>query len=213
MVGGGGQDPNDYIRSGLIFHLDGADFDGDTWTDRVAHITYAKEGTNITKIESGVYFSGEENNYLYSTSKVDAPYNNSTIEIVYRSLKTDWGVIYTTNNLSHLMYCLGNGRVSYYPGANRATKATGSITSIYTHSVSHTHNYFNGVSMGTADKSSWRNPAQYASVIGAIKRNNYGAEYRAKGYLYQIRIYNRILTEAEILHNANIDAQKYNITL
>ena len=34
-----------------------------------------------------------------------------------------------------------------------------------------------------------------------------------KGDIHAIRVYNRLLTEAEILHNQNIDIQKYNIPI
>lgn len=34
-----------------------------------------------------------------------------------------------------------------------------------------------------------------------------------KGDIHAIRVYNRLLTEDEILHNQNIDIQKYNIPI
>lgn len=214
MMGKNGQSPTDYITNGLVFHLDGADFNGTTWVDKVGHIEYTKVGTNITKSGDGVNFTGETGNYLYATSKPTTPYNATTIEVV---LKYDggssWGIVYNTDNLDYIMYGIVNGRVSYRMGANRTTKTAGTVSTIFTHSISNTHNYFNGESKGTAATASWRNPAEYSSVVGAVKRSSFNAEYCLNGTLYQLRMYNRILTEAEILHNANIDAQKYNITL
>jgi hypothetical protein len=34
-----------------------------------------------------------------------------------------------------------------------------------------------------------------------------------KGDIHAVRVYNRLLTEDEILHNQNIDIQKYNIPI
>lgn len=206
-------DEDGYILKGMVLHLDGADFDGSTWVDRIGGIEYTKVGDNITASGTGVYFGGDSGNYLYSTSKPTTPYDSSTIEVVFVSGQTSWGIVYQTDNLNYIMYGVTNARVSYRPGASRTTKATGTISSLYTHSVSHTHNYFNGVSYGTASTASWRNAAEYASVVGAIKRSGVGAEYRLKGTLYQVRIYNRILTDEEILHNASVDIEKYGISV
>jgi hypothetical protein len=51
--------------------------------------------------------------------------------------------------------------------------------------------------------------SKYTSYIGA--RVDGSNKVIFKGDIHAIRIYNRILTESEILHNQNIDILKYNI--
>lgn len=201
-----------YIKAGKVFHLDGADFDGNTWIDRIGGITYTPEGT-VTSQNGGVVLNGSS--LLYSSQSADVSNTIGTLEIVYKP-----------NTLSNYQTILfqRSGKFSYFLNTNKtvswritsskvATKITNATTSIYTHSLSNSYNYFNGVSMGNGATVKWQNTSQYPSVIGCYWYNSSYKQYYASGILYQIRIYNRILTEAEILHNQQVDNERYNIGL
>ena len=48
--------------------------------------------------------------------------------------------------------------------------------------------------------------------IGSIYPWNINCDYRFKGNIYSIRIYNRKLTEKELKHNYEVDKNRFNIT-
>lgn len=214
MMAGNGQDPNDYIKRGLVFHLDGADFDGTEWVDRVGGITYTANG-NVYKSGDGVYLGGSNQDFLHSNG-YESLYTTSTIEVVFRCDSTGYGILLFPNDGLDICYIFNsNNRISFHINGSYATKLSGATTATFTHSISNSYNYFNGVAKGNGSNESWAiYPLPiYGSTIGVRTRTNMPNDYPVKGLLYQIRIYNRVLQEVDVLHNANIDAQKYNITL
>lgn len=209
---GSGQDPNDYIKSGLVFHLDGADFDGTEWVDRVGGIKYTVSISATSTSDGGVALY---DSLLVSDELVNVKYNVGTFEIVYKSSRTSsWDMVFYQGQGGYFMYGLTQGRASWHGGRNIATKVTGSTTSVFTHSLSNSHNYFNKESKGNGSTATWQNASIDTSDIGRYPASGaYNPSYGARGSLYQIRIYNRQLSFNEIMHNADIDISKYNITI
>ena len=70
-MGGGGGAPTDYIRNGLVFHLDGIDKGENEgyWTDLVGGCKYSLPASGVTSIANGVEF----------TSMVTMPLVNGTV--------------------------------------------------------------------------------------------------------------------------------------
>lgn len=212
MMGESGQDPNDYIKRGLVFHLDGADFDGTEWVDRIGGVKYTASLSASSTSDGGVLLN---DSLLIGNSYVNVGYSVGTLEIVYKRIKTiNWDAVFWQGQNNRFCYMLTSGRVAWHGGRNQATKEVGGINTIFTHSLSNAHNYFNKESKGNGSTSSWNN--QYTnSVIGKYARSDstYDTSYVANGTIYQIRIYNRQLTSEEIMHNADIDIAKYNISI
>ena len=211
MMTGSGQDPNDYIKRGLVFHLDGADFDGTEWVDRVGGITYTTNISASATSDGGVALY---ESLLIGDGLVNVIYDVGTFEIVYKSNRTSsWDMVFFQGQHGYFMYAVTQGRASWHGGEKVETKVTGVTTSVFTHSLSNIHNYFNKESKGNGSVATWKNLFS-PSLIGRYPINyNYPTEYAAIGSLYQIRIYKRQLSFNEIMHNAEIDISKYNITL
>lgn len=210
MMVGGGQSPTDYITDGLVFHLDGADFNG-TWTDRIGNNTYTKAGTISSNGDGGVSF----NKGHLSGNAVGYDYTLSTIEICAKVNSKPSGngsALFHQGNGNYIMYLISPSFSNVqYKTSSYDSKIVGDMFSKFTHSMSISNNYFNKTPYGNETLTSRWN---YAAPSGKLIIGNYGASNYNNcfiGVLYQVRIYSRILTIDEILYNQQIDIYKYNI--
>lgn len=207
-------DEDGYIAKGMVLHLDGSDFDGTQWLDRVSDMPFViGDGTPTQSAGGGVYFNGSAS--MYSDSVIDNPYNSGTIEVVLKAANASNNmVVFFQGANNKLAYILNVNSVAFTTAtSNRPTKAIGDVTKLYTHSISSSVNYFNGNSMGASGNVKWQNQATHNMVIGDYWYNTSSHGYKYYGYIYQIRVYNRVLTEDEVLHNASVDIEKYGISV
>lgn len=192
-----------YISNGLVFHLDGADATTTSWVDRVNNVTF--DMYNVTCDGKGVYFNGS-NSYGHSSTTVVYDYRTSTIEVVIRRTQAS-GFVFQAINSNAIVYISGAGNINFSFGAKRPNvTANMQLNKTVTHSINFDRNYLNGTQYAFTTADSWGRQGT-GTDIG--RRGN--GTYYFKGYMYQIRIYNRKLSDAEILFNQEQDRKKYGI--
>lgn len=198
---------DNYIQNGLVFHLDGADATPSEWVDRIGGITYTLYGTSI--IGDGVYFSGNDDVYGQSPQQVNVEYNEGTIEVVANCTGQGRYAIFAqpqTNKIAFIVYSTTKVSFALRISHRRYEAAT---QGLHTLSVSIDRMYKDAVECQVNGNDYFNSP----SVTGSYLGNGGSPAYKYKGTVYQIRIYNRILTAEEVLHNQAIDINKYNITI
>ena len=185
------------VSDGLVFHLDGMykGSDSNYWTDRIAGIKFSL--TNATTSDNSVVTSANivadgENCYFNSSEM--------TIHVVYKGFNAN-NVIFgnNTNARSFIDY----NSTTIYPGNGLIKNKT--FTAQTTHIITSNYNknaVFDLIAQ-TLDSSTYR-PVNVTS----------GNMYLGNGYeFYDIKIWNRNLTEEEMLKVQQFDKNKYNITL
>lgn len=222
---------SEYITDGLVFNLDGTDKRAQgnyVWVDKVRQIGFTK-GSGVTELSNGFKFINSYQSYLQGNNILgyDLPSpQNWTVECVYQPEfgSNYWGVIvgladwssayngagicvttqksysqpdicFSTSNRSKVHWntlnqklkscSLNMGSEAFYLNGQRSTNSLGTGSAF-----SHNGN----VSVGAR------------SVSGSFSTSGHFV-----GSIYAIRVYNRLLSEEEIMHNYQIDVQKYNI--
>lgn len=199
-----------YIVDGLTFILDGIEkgTDNDAWTDLVGGIKFPYV-TGVTADTDNVTFaSGHSamvadkgltyNSKINATVEIVFQYSNvNSIKSIFRSnidglgffqyYRTDFGFYCRKSTSSNDVKCIAN------PTSNRVEGKKLSVT--YSPSIG----YINGV---LASNDGYRNIG-----IGTL---TLGINYVGK--IHCIRLYNRVLTEAERLANYANDVERFNIT-
>lgn len=205
----------DYIKDGLFLHLDGADCAGSTWVDKVSGKVLSLSGSVPSVSNGGVVFNGAS--VFYNTEIVPPLYTAATIEVVVNNRVNEstgkWivghhlnnGVCYTINTgLLESSFRLSTTNYQRRKGSKRGV--------IYTHSMTTSYNIANKVVAALGSNDYW-GLGYCFSVGGKITNSSFGRDKMCKSTVYQIRIYNRKLTQEEILYNQSIDIKKYNISV
>lgn len=205
-VCGGKAEGLEYIQDGLIFWLDGINKGNDptAWTDLVDGIVLTGNATvrddcfefnGSQKLSSSVELPPSPN-YLY-TVEVCAQ-NESPVGVIIAS--GNW------NTAGNIFLSLENGQLYNYSNAGNFDK--NNLIGLYAASFTSSYYVVNGVQRvpGGGGKINWTNNG---TVIGARSTNT---KY-FKGRIYSIRVYNRILTGEEIIHNQRIDNVRFNLGL
>lgn len=203
----GGTKKEDYIKDGLIFWLDGIDKGNDptAWTDLIGGYTFPySEGAVIES-------NGVANIYSQSVQQAfDAPANTHTIEGVSDYCTVAYGLLLYGKKGRDVVLSNGGGYI-----------ATGDITDgrcltfrtdLRTSTALSCHADFlmlNGNIHTYTGTDHWGVGYNGKFIIGG--RNN--VSYRNTSKIYSIRIYNRKLTEEEMLHNQRIDNKRFNLGL
>lgn len=196
-----------YVTDGLVFWLDGIDKGGTTaWVEKINNYSFENHGATFNT--DHVYFDGVDD---YMSSSGAATYANSaniyTIEVVYE--KEANGIIYQPKS-GRYMIAFGfnaDGRVIWQSG--RGQRPLYNAPSSGSASISAERAIANGTAM-TSTGTSYISRADSSSYIG--RRNAADGDY-FKGKVFSIRIYNRNLSEAEVLANLAVDNQRFNLGL
>ncbi len=206
------KDEINYIQDGLIFQLDGINkgTNEGAWTDLIGGHIYTNYGA--TALENGWR--------LYNKTLRSVDYNflpansNQTVEIVFkptvnRGSQAIWmqngNGIMTTNTV---LIFWNNTAVTFLQH-NKTYTIPLTVNAYHCVSVNLTLGLVNGVKKNPNTNSDyWNQTSQYSS-IGS--RNN-GAAY-FKGDIFAIRVYDRRLTEDEMLHNQQVDNIRFNLGL
>lgn len=211
MAQGGGID-NPYIQNGLVFWLDGIE-KGSTpnaWTDRIGGIVFtsdnAEELTNAWRTGSG-------KKLINSTSLIFES-RTSTIELAIEreSLDNTQSDIFSSLDTSCITLSIDNAYI-YISHRNeigfRIQSTTPGLSSIAPYCVSVRQNLavVNGVSKTTTSH----------AAVGSSTYNSIGSRgngnYPFSGKIYAVRIYDRFLSESEMLHNQSVDNIRFNLGL
>lgn len=209
-----------YITDGLILYLDGIEKGStpDAWTDLINGIVFTKKAGGVTFNSDNVQFGGSSNNCLQNTDNyVITKCNIGTIECCYRDIPTSGvrtvfysygdsnGAICLQFNGTYANYCVGNS-----PRPNNGiweAETTG------TYSVSTALVMQNGESKGFASTTNYITRKYVGSIIGGSGRGSSTIYDCLGGKIHSLRVYNRHLTEEEVLHNQAIDNTRFHLGL
>ena len=199
-----------YVKDGLVFWLDGIRKGDDptVWKDLVRGIAFDMSGVTFTT--NGVEFvSGSYGAY---DGNIAVAWDVGTIEacVDYASYQT---AILSQKSYSPTPLSLINGtgaNVGY--AADGQARPRGNATYGWkTLSVNADLVVRNGTSVGFGTNDSWTvNPDRYTYL--GIRRSDLSS-YRFTGTMYAIRIYNRKLTEQEMIFNQSVDNNRFNLGL
>jgi hypothetical protein len=206
-----------YITSGLVFHLDCSDmnYTSGVWTDRIGGYSFSMHGVTRGS-DGGVTFTRASSTYGEFGSLPTFASSSCTIEYVFKMNSLTNGLDYMMfiNNSSASMVaaCYRVSDISYlYTATNNVKFACSAVTAGKKCTFSGTGNgttaYINKSAVSSGGSDAWTG-TNSVSYLG--KRNSGDTAY-FDGELYQIRIYNRQLTQAEMLANQTIDMSTYGI--
>lgn len=234
-----GQDTiGDYVQQGLVLHLDGINKgkNADAWTDLIGGVDFPNHGA--TALENGWQFNGEDAYLGYAndpTKSLDFIAGNCTIEVAfYDDMINQQGG--TTNAGMALIFFGANSakgsndtNCAYitsvyaydekylngmYVGNTTNVWADALIETIAPHtlSINKERAFDNELALSSLGKNHWDNISG-GRTIGAKQHPSTGLGSFAKGKIYSIRIYNRILSESEMRHNQHVDNERFSLGL
>ncbi len=212
MLGSGRPTPivSDYVQDGLVLHMD-AKSPGETagaWTSLVGNHVFTNYGAVFNA--DHVLFDGVDD-YLINNSFTPPGAGSGTIELVY---DCDDGVfdvtavcLFAGKTGGSLCFYISSGSNIYWTNNTPGRLVVSVQHAKASTSISDDRKYENGVAItGTS-----------TNYLGGRNSNNYigkrssGNPY--KGKIYAIRIYNRKLTEAEVMQNLAADNTRYQLGL
>ena len=215
-----------YIKSGKILHLDGLT-KGDTanaWTDLAQGLVFNVYGA-VTVLSDGYSLPGTASAYLCATaSDTQIPNNqNATIEVCVKPTVIQQGFVFakSTSNYSPMFLIYQAGQIRGFnsaPSNGRTWAADLVANQNYTASIEYDKCFLNGLelSLSSSTAGAWQMDSQtnYARVGSRRRGSGIGdGQNMYKGEVYAIRIYNRKLSTAEILHNQQVDNERFNLGL
>lgn len=219
-----------YIKSGKILHLDGL-VKGETanaWTDLAQGLVFNIYGTKygtITELTNGYSLPGTAGAYLCaSATTTQIPNNqNATVEVCIKPTSIQAGFVfakYTSAN-SPMFFIYADGDIRGFNSATGAGRRWGAglqANQSYTASIEYDKSFVNGEEIAldgsTAGAYQMDSQQNYARIGSRRRGSGVGdGQDMYKGNVYSIRIYNRKLSTAEILHNQQVDNERFNLGL
>lgn len=196
-----------YITDDLVYHFDGIDkgTDATRWTDLVSG-AYFTLNSHSSVGENSVIMDGA--GYLIGSAGMAVGYSLGTIEAcVERTSGTSSGIVFFSSGTSGLSIII-SGSGMCFAGASNCQFALPRVDKFIWSSTNQMCVY-NGTKYTSISNNTWNNSASVATLGG---RNN-GTAYYFAGKIHSIRIYNRKLSDKEILINQRIDNSRFNMGL
>lgn len=207
--------PEPYISDGLVFHLDGIckGSDSNRWTSLVGNAYFTLNSSISTVENNAVVVNGT--GPLSGSNAMVIPATTGTIELCGQILTpVTTGFLFSSNNgssnkpLSVVKY--SNGFMySYARFTNNCYNFDNFdtiIASPFSVSMNGLTGLLNGVSYTSMTSNGYNNTPFY---IGA-KSN---ASYATNARIFSIRMYNRQLSQSEMLHNLAVDNKRFSLGL
>ena len=195
-----------YVTDGLVLWLDGIEKGGTSeWVDKVGGHVFTNNGATFNN--DHVAFDGDD--FLTNTSFSPPSSGSGTIEVVYDNgaFGTASGMLFAGKTRSGLCFYVSSAKnVIFSIGATSRNKLVATVARSST-SISNARRYENGVAMRT-NGSDYCTGQNNTNHIGRRSTGNYYT-----GKIYCIRIYNRQITEAEMLENLAVDNSRFNLGL
>lgn len=208
--------PDNYIKDGLVLWLDGINrnTDGNNWVDLISGHSFSNSGVGF----HSTYALFDGTSYLFNGTFTPPLSENGTIEAVFEVDPDDLG----SNHILFFPKSTSSSDANIALGYNSSKKYIWSVRtgrSMYnvdsgptTISISLARAYSNGSQLTSGLFNYWSVlDSGRTNYIG--KRGGTSNQYYFKGKVYSIRVYNRQLTQSEILNNANVDNQRFNLGL
>ena len=198
-----------YIRDGLVLWLDGID-KGPTagaWTDKAAGHVFE----SINGFENGpnyVGVSAASSQYLRNASFTSPATLNGTIEVVITDYESKSLIFMPKANveLAFGITTAGDKIICSTRGGTKTINITfgAKVFSICNETLA----IVDGAAATFSTGDAWGSADNNYNYIG---RRNSSNNYQATAKIHAIRMYDRLLTQAEMLHNQRIDNKRYNI--
>lgn len=212
MIVSGGAMP-DYEQNGLVLWLDGI-LKGSTanaWTDLVAGHVFEPVG-NVAFNTDNVQFGYDGNSYLVNTSNTYVANPSAaagTIEVVAEKLGALYVVFIPSNTNPGICFIerAARGILWRYGGGETVKQYTPTVSK-GSYSISINYKKENGTDMTMSEST-----ATYVSSTGIAACVGRSNNSYFNGKVYSVRVYNRHLTEDEIMHNLSIDNARFNLGL
>ena len=229
---------NDYVHmEDLLLHLDGfvKGETADAWTDLIDDLVFPNHGA--TAEEKGWDLDGQNDWLGYDASSYNLPFSmeNCTIEVCFydKALNQGTGVPGSTaflcsfgsqsatgtnqsngayvnlcdsNNSKYINGCYLNGGTNVYADPLVDTVAANTL------SINKSNALHNGQALSSLGTNHWAN-VKGGRLIGVQNHGSNGKQNYFNGKIYAIRVYNRILTPAEMLHNQHVDNERFGLGL
>ena len=204
-----------YISNGLVFHLDGIE-KGPTensWTDLIGGKVFTNYGG--VSLQNGWQFTNDlssTHNNMRNTSTLSFSETTHTIEVCYYAPANKYGLIFLNKASGGICFGIQSAMNNIIWSSNSKpmwTKSSGNFTGYNTISVNTSRGIANiNTTLTAGSNNSW-SKGDYNGIGG----RSYSYTYEFTGTIYAIRIYNRLLSEAEMKHNQMIDNKRFNLGL
>jgi len=212
------------ISDGLVRRWVASDSDGSTWTDRVSSAVATLSG--VTKDSNALVFNGSAFGYADMPSDLNA----QTLEVIYESSVRDKYMVVKTNKVMCALPTTARrvvvssaqiaGTTKQFRAQTAGSNVNKPLSDISTfNGVVNGSNYYVYYRGSVIDQGNNNNSAYLANNSGKIEIGAHLSSELApsggiglKGKIYEIRLYNRVLSEEERLHNYAIDKLVYNIS-
>lgn len=204
----------DYIKDGLVFQLDGINkgaTDG-TWVDLIGGVIYTPMGTTIA-VENGFELK-KLGDYIAGTFLYEYPDVDWTIEVCVEVTKQGGSgcMVFTPNTartFKNPAFLVRKGKIWGQPyGVTSVIYQDGGTLSYKTYSMNKERIVFDMQSKTMPTTKS--NHDAYSSRYGIGSSANY---YGFTGVIHAVRVYSRMLSEAEIMHNQKLDNKRFKLGL
>lgn len=205
----------DYIKDGLVFQLDGINkgaTDG-TWVDLIGGVVYTPKGS-VAAVEDGFKFN-VLGDYMAGTFLYEYPNIDWTIEVCAEITKQGGSgcMVFTPNTMPKTFknpaFLVRAGKIWGQPySVSNKIYQNGSKLSYKTYSMNKQRIVFDmqPKEMPTANS----NHDAHSSRYGIGSAYSY---YGFIGTIHAVRVYSRMLSEEEIMHNQKLDNKRFKLGL
>ena len=190
-----------YVQDGLVFQLDGIDkgnVEG-AWVDRKAGRQFTLNNCIVNS--DNIQFNGTDSEAVYN-QLLDFG-TTTTVEVVFTREKF-FGTIISSGDKIQIMALELTSGYRFFSGNQKTGAVFPDTTTIHTLSIP---------TSGRPILDQIAQPKTSKDFYSISDTNTYvgGGPSYSKGKIYSIRIYNRNLTQAEMLKNQMIDIERFNI--
>lgn len=194
-----------YVQDGLVFQLDGIDkgnVEG-AWVDRKAGRQFTLNNCIVNS--DNIQFNGTDSSAVYN-QLLDFG-TTTTVEVVFTREKVFGTIISSGTKVELIALQLTSGyKYRYFSGNQKTGMVFPDTTTIHTLSIPTS-------GRPILDQIAQPKTSKDFFTESDTDTNTYvgGGPSYSKGKIYSIRIYNRNLTQAEMLKNQMIDIERFNI--
>ena len=200
---------SDYVQNGLVLHMDGKSGKNGSasWKSVVGNITFTNDGATFN--DDYIYFDGVDD-YLSNTSYTPPVSGTGTIEVVIdnETFGETLSLVFMAKNRAGIGFGITAAKLILYSCGSTVRPRAVATFAKASFSISNAGKYQNGQTLSTNGSDYWAERDQYTNFIGKRKTGSF-----FKGKIYSIRIYNRQLTQAEVLQNLAVDNIRFNLGL
>lgn len=193
-----------YIQDGLVFQLDGIDkgnVEG-AWVDRKAGRQFTLYNCIVNS--DNIEFNGTDSKAVYN-QLLDVG-TTTTVEVVFIKEKNPATIISSGTKVELIALAISSSKYRYFSGNQKTGQPFPDPTTIHTLSIPTS-------GRPILDQIAQPKTSKDFYTESDTDTNTYvgGNPSYLKGKIYSIRIYNRNLTQAEMLKNQMIDIDRFNI--